>query len=485
MLTQDDSNFYSNSHDLDKRKTASKKLARSVQPILLFDLCMDHIQNGVILTDPEGKIIFLNKAYGQFLGLEPRAQVGKHVADVIENTRMHVVAQTERAEINETQVIRGQNIVVQRIPIRNNGKLVAVFGQVMFKDAQDVHKLAKRLSVMETKVKMYEEELLTLRANRYTIESLVGESAAIKALRKQAYKAAATNLAVLITGESGVGKEICAQSIHNAGPRRLGAFVRVNSSAIPKDLLEAELFGYEKGAFTGARVGGKPGKFELAHHGTIFLDEIGDLPLSVQPKLLRVLEEKEVERIGGTRPVRSDFRLIAATNQNLEEMVEKNLFRADLFYRLNVIPIHVPPLRQRTEDIIPQAELFLQQIAREWGKGSLVLSPDAKEVLGSYHWPGNTRELLNIVQRIAASLEGETIRLCDLPYHLFKKKKCAMRSRATLLKEIVAEAEKEAICSALDAVGYNKARAADLLGIHRTLLYKKMKSLGITSEEAS
>ena len=371
-------------------------------------------------------------------------------------------------------------MVVQRIPIKKDGKVIAVFGQVMFKDVRDVTKLAKKLSLLESKVELYEQELMSIRSTRHTLESIVGESDVMKTLKKEAMRAAATQFPVLITGESGTGKELFAQGIHHASARRLHPFVRINCSAIPKDLLESELFGYEKGAFTGARSGGKPGKLELARHGTVFLDEIGDLPLAMQPKLLRVIEDKEFERIGGTALIRSDFRLIAATNQNLEEMLADRRFRKDLFYRLNVIPLHIPPLRERREDILPLAKHFLSQTAQEAFLPEITLDPDAEEALRNYSWPGNIRELSNVLERVLSSLEGNTIRLSDLPFYLYRGRKFAARASALSIKEVQSRAEKEAILHALQLTGYNKSRAAAMLGIHRTHLYKKIKGYGIT-----
>ncbi|MCX5823061.1 MAG: sigma 54-interacting transcriptional regulator [Deltaproteobacteria bacterium] len=294
-----------------------------VSRLRLLELILDNIHNGVIVTDADGYVIFFNKPYGQFLGIDADAQIGKHATEVIENTRMHIVAKTGEAEINKPHNIKGQNMVVQRIPIKQDGKVVAVFGQVMFKHVSDVGKLAKELSFLQSKLKMYEEELLTLRAERYTFDSILGTNPVIMSLKKEALRAAATNFPVLITGESGTGKEMFAQAIHNGSPRRLRPFVRINCASIPRDLLESELFGYEKGAFTGASPSGKYGKLELANKGTVFLDEIGDMPYEMQPKILRVLEEKELERIGGAAPVKSDFRLIAASNQPLEEISKK------------------------------------------------------------------------------------------------------------------------------------------------------------------
>ncbi len=445
----------------------------------MYQLIFDSIYNGVMVTDADGFITHFNQPYGRFLGLDPKEQIGRHCTAVVENTRMHVVAKTGRAEINESQELKGQNMVVQRIPIRRNGRVIAVFGQVMFKDVRDVRKLANRLSLLESKVKLYEEELMSLRSTRYTFDSIIGESQSLRRLKKEAMQAAANAFPVLITGESGTGKELFAQAIHHASARKIHPFVRINCAAIPKDLLESELFGYEKGAFTGARSSGKPGKFELAHRGTVFLDEIGDLPVEMQPKLLRVLEDKEFERIGGTRVVRSDFRLIAATNQNLEKLMAEGRFRKDLFYRLNVIPLPIPPLRERREDILPIAAELLRQLPEEANLQGVDFDEEAAALLTGHDWPGNVRELSNVLERTTAILEGKTIRRSDLPFFLSRSAGKEGPAGEASIRSAQIRAEKTAILRALAEAGYNKARAARLLGIHRTLLYKKMKKYAI------
>ena len=445
-----------------------------------YKLIFDSIYNGVMVTDAGGIVTHFNKPYGQFLGLDPAAQIGKHCTDVIENTRMHIVAETGKPEINQSHRIKGQNMVVQRIPIWKDGKVTAVFGQVMFKDIKDVTRLANKLSLLESKVKLYEEELITLRSTRYTFESIIGKSQAIRMLKKEALNAAANQFPVLITGDSGTGKELFAQAVHHASPRKLYPFVRINCSAIPKDLLESELFGYEKGAFTGAKTEGKPGKFEIANKGTVFLDEIGDLPLEMQPKLLRVVEEKEFERVGGTRVIRSDFRVIAATNQNLEDMLSDGRFRKDLFYRLNVIPLHIPPLRERRDDIILLVRHFLQLMAQEATLSEIKMGPEAEKALRRHDWPGNVRELLNVLERTLSSINGNAIQLVDLPFYLHRAQKKSPQLNKTSIKEVQAIAEKEAIRFALLETNNNKVRAAKMLGIHRTLLYKKMKKYNIS-----
>jgi len=455
-----------------------------LEELELLKLILDNIYNGVLVTDAEGYVTYFNHPYGNFLGVDPAEQIGRHCTEVVENTRMHIVAKTGVAEINDSHLIRGQRMVVQRIPIKKDGKVIAVFGQVMFKDVRDVGRLAQKLSILESKVDLYERELISLRSTRYTLDSIVGDSEAITDLKRQALKAAATHLPVLLTGESGAGKELFAQAIHHASTRRLHSFVRINCAAIPRDLLESELFGYEHGAFTGAQYKGKPGKFEMAHHGTIFLDEIGDLPLEMQPKLLQVLEQKEVERIGGTSVTRVDFRVIAATNQDLEHMVTEGTFRKDLFYRLNVMPLHIPPLRKRPEDIVPLARHLLYEIVRDSSLAALRFLPRTEHVLQEYDWPGNGRELFNVLQRVSSSVEGEVIHPHDLPLYLRRGTKSASGPDRTSLKDLRSRSEEDAIRDALAATGNNKAKAADLLGIHRTLLYKKMHKYGISLDQS-
>jgi PAS domain S-box-containing protein len=456
-----------------------EKLKNSLE---MYKRIFDSIYNGAIVTDTRGIITHFNKPYGEFLGVNPEDQIGRHCTESVQNSRMHIVAKTGIPEINQSHRILGKNMVVQRIPIKKNGRVIAVFGQVMFKDVKDVGKLASELSFLESKVKLYEEELINLRSTRYTFDSIIGKSQAITSLKLEARRAASNNFPVLISGESGTGKELFAQAIHHASARKLYPFVRINCAAIPKDLLESELFGYEKGAFTGARSSGKPGKFELAHKGTVFLDEVGDLPLEMQPKLLRAIEDYEFERVGGNKIIRTNLRVIAATNQNLEQMLADGRFRKDLFYRLNVIPLHIPPLRERKTDIIHIARWMVKQMAAEANIPEVILDKTAESALKRYEWPGNVRELSNVLERTMSALENSTIHLQDLPFYLYRNsQKSAVKNRSSL-KDLQARTEIETIHFALKESNNNKAKAAKLLGIHRTLLYKKMKKYGIALE---
>ena len=450
-----------------------------------FKRIVDNLQIGVIISDHEGRIIYINDTYARFLTIDPRAEVGKHATEVVANTRLHIVAKTGQMEINYPHQFKEHGFLVHRVPIKEGDQVIAVVGLILFDSASTASRLAEKVSFLESKVHLYENELLSLRSTRYTMDSIVGVSKAITALKWQAMKAAATSLPVVIVGESGTGKELFAQAVHNASPRKFCPFVRVNCAAIPRELCESELFGYDKGAFTGAKATGKPGKIELAHHGSLFLDEIGDLPLEMQPKLLRVLEEKDFERVGGTKLVKSDFRLLAATNHNLEDMLEEKRFRTDLFYRLNVISLQILPLRERREDILPIATHLLKQIAHDGGMPAVSISPEAENVLVDYGWPGNVRELSNVLERAVHYAERDRVELPDLPRYLSQKDNRPRSIVPEPLRRVQHSAEKEALRRALEAAGFNKARAAQMLGIHRSLFYKKLKKYGMSLQPAA
>lgn len=459
-------------------ENTAEELQKKVQ---LYEAILNNILNGVIITDPDGLVIFFSDAYGKFLKMDTQSKIGKHCTEVIENTRMHIVAQTGVSEINNPQWIKGRDMVVQRIPIRIDGKLAAVFGQVMFEDVKDVRFLANKLNLLESKVKLYEKELVSLRSSKYSCKNIIGKSRLIVELRELASKAAGINAPVLLTGESGTGKELFAHAIHHASERKLFPFIRLNCAAIPKDLLESELFGYEAGAFTGAGAKGKPGKFELAHQGTVFLDEISELPLDMQPKLLRVLEEKELERLGSTKLTKCDFRLIAATNQNLEQLVTQGKFRKDLFYRLNVIPLQLPSLKDRKDDIAILAEHFIQTISKEFSIPVRKISPEVLRLFERYSWPGNIRELSNILERILYSMDltEDTVRIQHLPLFLRSMTSEKISTDGSSLRNLRESSEKVALINAINLAKNNKNKAASMLGIHRTALYKKMKKFNI------
>jgi transcriptional regulator with PAS, ATPase and Fis domain len=279
------------------------------------------------------------------------------------------------------------------------------------------------------------------------------------------------------SGESGTGKELFAQAIHEASSRSKGPFIAINCGAIPHDLIESELFGYEDGAFSGAKKKGKPGKFELASNGTLFLDEVGELPIESQTKLLRVLEERKIDRLGGTTPLPVDFRLITATNRDLLTFVSSGKFRSDLYYRINEFPIEIPPLREREEDISLLANHFLKEVAQREQLPVLQLSAESLQILMHYQWPGNVRELRGLMRQMTWKAQGLTIEPHHLPTAFNKEQR--LTSLFGTLEEQLQKAERNAILAALEAAAGNRALASRMLGIHRTALYKKMTRLGI------
>jgi PAS domain S-box-containing protein len=484
--------------------TEMEKMSRELDSTRALVRTLEEVLAGagewMVVVDANGIVTMISEEYARFNGTTVADAVGKHATQVIENTRMHVVAKTGVAEIGERQTIHGRALIVNRIPLRDGDRVIGAYGRVVFKTVEQLRELASKMNLLESKVKYYEEELTHLRGARYTFGSIVGAGAAITAAKEEAERASRTDSTVLLRGETGTGKELFAHAIHAAGPRRAGPFIKLNCAAVPAELLESELFGYEEGAFTGARRGGKPGKFELAAGGTLFLDEIGDMPLPMQAKLLRVLQEKEVDRVGGTGSRRVDLRLIAATARNLEEMVGQGIFRADLYYRVNVIPIRIPPLREHPEDLGAIAEAFLARLSTDTGEPKRRLSAELLEILRAYPWPGNVRELQNGLERAVAMSPREVLRPEHFLGHLLRFAH-GSREEATpgtkevdgeetwamppgSLASVKAEAERSAILSALAAVGGNRTRAAELLRIHRVKLHEKIKRYGIAGSSA-
>ena len=314
-------------------------------------------------------------------------------------------------------------------------------------------------------------------------DQLVGRSPAMRRVYELVRQIADTTATVLITGESGTGKEMIARAIHRQGVRRDRPFVAINCAALPAELLESELYGHERGAFTGAHAR-KLGKFEVAHTGTLLLDEVGTLRVDLQPKILRALQEREIERVGGGRAIRVDVRIVAASNTDLRQAVAAGRFREDLFYRLHVVPIAVPPLRERREDVAPLARHFLAKYARQFGKPVTDLSPGALDALERYHWPGNVRELENIVARSVALTSESVVQLDQIPLDVALAPVEATAEDQLNLREARHEVERLLILRALDRAGGNQTLAARLLGMHRNTLLVKLAQLGLRAPEA-
>lgn len=443
----------------------------------------DPVPVPIILVNKETEIIMINEAFAEYLGHSGSELIGKAVKTVDPNTRFPYVFKSKKPEIAyKHKFSNGHTALVHRIPVLDDyGDVLYGFGMVIFDDLKNLQEVLERNKLLEGKLSVYQEELKNMRGAKYSWETIIGNSMTMQRVKGMASKAAKTDSNVLIVGESGTGKELFAHAIHNDSKRFDGPFVKINCAAIPKDLLESELFGYEEGAFTGARKQGKIGKFELAHGGTIFLDEIGDMPLDMQVKILRVLQEREIERIGGNRTIPVDCRIIAATNRNLEERIKSNDFREDLYYRINVINIEVPPLRERKEDIEMLALKLMEKLSSALGHHVNNITVEALDYLKNYNWPGNIRELENIIERAINMTDNETIEVFHLPPYIFTLPKAVTQEmpRIQNLKEAVEEIEKTTITNCLLSVQNNKLKAAKLLGISRTSLYEKIEKYKI------
>ncbi len=439
--------------------------------------------DAMTIVDDEARLVYISPIHEAFFGLKLGEGNGQPVEQVIENTRLHEVVATGKAEVGAIQRMQGAERVVSRVPIKRNGRVLGAIGRVMFKGPQQLESLSQRIKALEGELEFYKRETATLRARDYGLEQIIGQSSAIQRLRAQIVKVAPLEIPVLIRGESGTGKELVAHALHQLSPRRDRPMINVNAAALPPNLVESELFGYEPGAFTGADKKGRKGKFEQAEGGTIFLDEIGDMPLDVQAKLLRVVQDKIIERIGGDRSRAVDFRLVSATNKDLQSMVESGGFRLDLFYRLSPIVIEVPPLRERIDDIPLLVDKFLQEIAYRHARPTPRISGDALTELTERAWPGNIRQLQHEIERAFVFSDGITIGVQDLsetPRRIQKPPgSVANAAPATSrgLKKVISDVQNEQIKDAIAACGGNKKKAAASLGISRSFLYKKLAAI--------
>lgn len=450
---------------------------------LVFQKILDISADGFLIVDEKGNITDINRAYCNWLAQKREDLVGRYVLDVITNSKLPEILFSGETEVDVLHKLAdGQSpskekyVAVTRAAVKDGDAVIAAVGQIKF--SRETMELAEKLQSIDAELQYYKSELKRLVGSKYSFSSMIGASRRFREAKELAKKAAANDFAVLITGETGTGKEVFANAIHQASDRRYKPFIRINCAAIPGELLEAELFGYEEGSFTGARKGGKKGKFELANGGTIFLDEIGDMPLTMQAKLLRALQEKEVEKVGSYHPLPVDVRVIAATHQNLEERIRNKTFRPDLYYRLNVIQLRIPPLRERPEDIEAFVEFFLADLNERYGKG-VALAPEAARLLASYHWPGNIRELKNVIERAYSMVEGGVILSAHLPANILSGTRAGGTGAGRSLDELMGEIEKEILRTVLRQTRDNYRAAARELGIHRSTLYKKLEKYNI------
>ncbi|MGS0763604.1 sigma 54-interacting transcriptional regulator [Syntrophomonas curvata] len=423
---------------------------------------------GIAVFDENLRLLYANEVCFRFFKCNGKNELHNELSSLIPRTSLNNSIVKAKPVAGELVTARGRLLELVFLPIVRYNRTIGIIVKGI-----PSHRQERTWGQM---VEQYNHGTA-----QYYFESIVGSSQALVKQKELAAKAARTISTVLITGESGTGKEIFAHAIHNMSPRRKGPFIKVNCAAVPETLLESELFGYAEGAFTGARKEGKPGKFELANHGTIFLDEIGDMSLSMQAKLLRVLQEKEVERVGSIHTTKINVRVIAATNQDLLKLVAENKFREDLFYRLNVIILNLPPLRVRTDDIVLVSTALLQRLNQELGTGVNQISSDVIECFCRYDWPGNIRELENTLERAINFCEGDSINLEHIPQHIksYNSQGLPAVKAAGSLETLLEEHEREVIVNTLKNYGGNKTKTAQALNIHRSVLYRKINKYKI------
>jgi len=463
--------------DITEIKTLAEQVSDLWRVRSLLEAVIEATEDAISVADDKGRTIIVNSAYTRITGLPRDAVINKPVTvDIAEGESMHMKVLSSGKPVHHVRMKVGpakKEVIVNVAPIFIEGKIKGSVGVIH--DISEIIALTEELS--RTK------KLLRHLDARYKWEDIIGKSPVMERAKEQAKMAAQTPATVLLRGESGTGKELFAHAIHNASPRRKGQFMRVNCAAISESLLESELFGYEEGAFTGALKGGKSGLFEEAHGGTIFLDEIGDITPHMQSRLLRVLQEKEIIRVGGTRPMPVDVRVISATNADLELKVHAKTFREDLYYRLNVIPIHVPALREHREDIRPLAEHIIFKLNQEFGREVQGLSEEAVRNLMLYDWPGNVRELENVLGRAMISMRPQetVMNLEHLPLLPCEKigTTIPFNIQVQPLEKTLEDAERNAIVRALRETNGNRTKAAALLGISMRSLFYKIGKYGL------
>lgn len=448
----------------------------------MTSLILDSLPMGVLFCDMDYIIRFVNKAYADLLGQRPEDLLGCDITEIIPHSRARVVLRDGRAEMGELCQLGPGNalpVVVNRIPVRDGqGRLAGMVSQAIFNDPEELKKLSSKIDHLGHTLNQYKRRIKASLAPQYSLRSILGESAPMCRLKQQVRSYAQLDAPVLILGATGAGKELFAHALHAESPRAEGPLVSINCAAIPKDLFESELFGYARGAFSGAHQDGKIGQIELADKGTLFLDEIGEMPPEIQAKLLRVLESRSVCRVGSVNARNVDFRLVAATNRNISAMLSAGSFREDLYYRINTFVLEIPPLCERADDILPIARYVLSRMGLE----HLTFAPEAEAAMLAFSWPGNVRQLHNAVVHAATMRHSDVIQVDDFPPDTLPSADLPLRAVAAAgdLSDIMADTEAVVIRKVLAEQGGNVSRTARTLHIARATLYEKLRKYGIS-----
>jgi len=451
---------------------------------------IESVSDGIYVTDGKGYTLRVNSAFQQITGIKAEEVVGKHVEELLamdvfrKSATVSVLEQQKQVSMVE-QLKIGKEVLLTGTPVYNDKN--EIFRVVTtLRDVELLDDLRKQLAESQEKTKLYEKELFELRLQQMDMDDIVITSRPMREIVQMAMRLGEVNSNVLLTGESGVGKDIIAKIIHKTGCGEDAPLITCNCGAIPESLIESELFGYEGGAFTGAKKEGSPGLFELSLGGTLFLDEIGELPYSFQAKFLRAIQEREIKRVGGKNTIKLDFRLIAATNRNLEDMVKEKLFRSDLYYRLNVVPIFIPPLRERSESIVSFVYKFLQKYNRQFGR-NMQISPEALQMLEDYEWPGNVRELKNTIERLVVLAVNDVIKPADLPRnirgeHPVEKPGHILVSDIMPLSKAVDELEYQLLSKTYSKYPSTR-KTARILGISQSQVSRKLSKYNLYTQE--
>ncbi|WP_353095362.1 sigma-54 dependent transcriptional regulator PrdR [Tissierella praeacuta] len=445
---------------------------------LQLRLILGNLHEAVCVINTSGTVTFWNGSAEKLYGIKTEEIVGAHIERFFPNALLLRALKERRNFENLKHTPKDESdVIISAIPLIYKEEVIGAVSTD--RDLNEITNLYMELDREKTKVELLKQQMKEITQDKYFFGKIIGKSKASIDAMTIAKQVAKTDASVLITGESGTGKEVFSRAIHQESDRK-GDFIPVNCSAIPSNLLESELFGYVEGAFTGAYKKGRAGKFELANGGTLFLDEIGDMPLLMQAKLLRVLQDGIVYRVGSGKPIKVDARIIAATNKDLQQLMEEGKFREDLYYRLNVVSIRIPPLRERKEDIPELINDFIAEFSEKNNKDDIHISPEAMKILSDYHWKGNIRELKNTIERLVILSKDNIIESNDIPVEIINSMN--MNSFINLdidnsfdLKKAMENFEKNIIIDALAAVKGNKAQAAELLNIKRSTLYYKLE----------